>query len=60
MEEVFGMEKMFNQLLQQMPDWSDHLLDVTVSRHRAPFCPLVLRSADYAQEQDDLGGEAHE
>lgn len=36
------------------------LFDVTVSRHRAPFCPLVLRSADHAQEQDDLGGEAHE
>ena len=36
------------------------LFDVTVSRYRAPFCPLVPRSAEQAQEQDDPGGEPHE
>ena len=35
------------------------LFDVTVSRYRAPFCPLEPRSAEQAQEQDDLGGESH-
>ena len=36
------------------------LFDVTVSRRRAPFCPLVPRSTDNAQEQDNPGGKAHE
>ena len=36
------------------------LFDVTVSRRRAPFCPLVLKSTAQSQEQDSLGGGAHE
>ena len=36
------------------------LFDVTVSRQRAPFCSLVLRGTEHAQEQDDPGGEDHE
>ena len=36
------------------------LFDVTVSRHRAPFCPLVPRSPEHAQEQDNPEGGAHE
>lgn len=36
------------------------LFDVTVSRHRAPFCPLVLRSEGHEQGQDDPGGGTHE
>ena len=36
------------------------LFDVTVSRRRAPFCPLVLKSTAQSQEQDSLGGEPHE
>ena len=36
------------------------LFDVTVSRKRAPFCPLVPRSAEHTQEQDNPGGGAHE
>ncbi len=36
------------------------LFDVTVSRHRASFCPLVPRSVEHAQEQDSPGGGTHE
>jgi len=36
------------------------LFDVTVSRHRAPFCPLVPMSAEHAHDQDNPGGGAHE
>ena len=36
------------------------LFDVTVSRQRAPFCPLVPRSAEHTQEQDNPGGGSHE
>lgn len=36
------------------------LFDVTVSRHRAPFCPLVLKGTEQSQEQDSHGEKSHE